>query len=275
MKQLTDRVVLITGASRGLGVEMARRFGSAGARLALAARSGSDLEKVRAEMEEHGAKAIAVPADVSDLESLRAMLKEVEKALGPVDVLVNNAGIEEVNDFENVSLERMEQLVQVNLIGPLWLSRLVIPSMIERRTGHICNISSLAGVTPVPHNAVYAATKHGLVGLSRSLRMELEEHGIEVSVVCPGFVEGGMFEKWGRPALKSAGAVTPEQVADAVLKAVTQNKGEIVVTKGLGKIADVTFAAAPEFAAKIMKRVGGAKFLADQAKINAEKSAKR
>ncbi|MFY9587972.1 MAG: SDR family oxidoreductase [Actinomycetota bacterium] len=275
MRPLTDRVVLITGASRGLGVEMARRFAREGSRLALAARSGSDLEKVRAEMGERGAKAIAVPADVSDLESLRAMLKEVESGLGPVDVLVNNAGIEDVFDFESTSPDRIEQIVQVNLIGPLWLTRLVLPSMIERRTGHICNISSLAGVTPVPHNAVYSSTKHGLVGMSRSLRMELEEHGVEVSVVCPGFVEGGMFEKWGRPALKSAGSVTMEQVADAVLKAVTENKGEIVVTKGLGKIADVTFAAMPEFAAKMMKRVGGAKFLQEQARINAEKSAKR
>ena len=275
MKPLTDKVVLLTGASRGLGVEMARRFADAGARLALAARSGSDLEKVRAQMEERGAKAIAVPADVSDLESLRAMLKEVESGLGPVDVLVNNAGIEEVYDFESTSPDRIEQIVQVNLIGPLWLTRLVLPPMIERRTGHICNISSLAGVTPVPHNAVYSSTKHGLVGMSRSLRMELEEHGVEVSVVCPGFVEGGMFEKWGRPALKSAGSVTMEQVADAVLKAVTENKGETIVTKGLGKIADVTFAAVPEFAAKVMKRVGGAKFLQEQAKINAEKSAKR
>ena len=274
MESLKDKVVLVTGASRGIGVELARRFAGEGARLALAARSLSDLEKVRAEIEERGAKAIAVPADVSDLESLRAMLKEVERALGPVDILVNNAGVEEVFDFENTSLERIEEIVQINLIGPLWLTRLVAPSMIERRTGHICNISSLAGVTPVPHNAVYATTKHGLVGMSRSLRMELEEHGVEVSVVCPGFVEGGMFEKWGRPALKSSGSVTMEQVADAVLKAVTENKGEIVVTKGLGKLADVTFAAAPELAAKLMKRVGGAKFLADQAKINAEKAGK-
>lgn len=143
--------------------------------------------------------------------------------------------------------------------------------MIERRSGHICNISSLAGVTPVPHNAVYSATKHGLVGLSRSLRLELAEHGVEVSVVCPGFVEGGMFLEWGRPALKSAGSVTSQQVADAVVKAVRDNKGETLVTKGLGKIADVTFAAAPELAAKMMRRVGGVSFLAEQARINAER----
>ena len=275
MRTLTDRVVLITGASRGLGVAMARRFAREGSRLALAARSGSDLEKVKGELEEHGAKALAVPADVSDLESLRAMLKEVESALGPVDVLVNNAGIEEVFDFEKVTPERIEQIVQVNLTGTLWLTRLVLPSMIERRAGHICNISSLGGVTPYPHNAVYAATKHGLVGLSRSLRMELEEHGVEVSVICPGFVEGGMFLEWGRPALKSAGSVTPEDVAVAVVRAVRENKGEIIVTKGLGKMARATFATAPELAAKMMKRVGGARFLAEQAKINAERAPKR
>ncbi len=271
MKPLTDKVVLLTGASRGLGVDMARSFAKEGSRLALAARSGSELEKVRAELETQGAKAIAVPTDVGDLASLRALVKETESALGPIDVLVNNAGIEEVCDFESMDFEYMEQMLSVNVLGLMWLSRLVVPSMMERRSGHICNIASLAGVTPVPHNTVYATTKHAVYGFSRSLRLELAEHGVEVSVVCPGFVEGGMFLRWGRPAPKVSGSVTPQQVADAVLKAVQSNKGEIIVTKGLGKIADVTFAMMPEIAAKVMKRTGASGFLEEQARINAEK----
>jgi len=271
MKTLKDRVVLITGASRGLGVDMAKAFAKQGSRLALAARSGSELEKVRAELEGQGGKAISVPTDVGDLASLRALVKETESSLGPIDVLVNNAGIEEVCDFESMDLEYMEQMLSVNVLGLMWLSRLVVPSMIARRSGHICNIASLAGVTPVPHNTVYATTKHAVYGFSRSLRLELADQGVEVSVVCPGFVEGGMFLRWGRTPPKVTGWVSSQQVAAAVLKAVLQNKGEIIVTKGLGKIADVTFAMMPEFSGKIMKRTGAAAFLEEQAKINAEK----
>jgi short-subunit dehydrogenase len=271
MKPLRDRVVLITGASRGLGVDMARAFAKEGSKLALAARSGSELEKVRAELESKGAKAVSVPTDVSDLASLRALVKETEASLGPIDVLVNNAGIEQVCDFETMDLESMEQILAVNVLGVVWLTRLVVPSMIARGSGHVCNIASLAGVTPVPHNTVYSTTKHAVYGFSRSLRMELADKGVEVSVVCPGFVEGGMFLQWGRPAPKVTGSVTSEQVADAVIKAVRNNKGEIIVTKGLGKIADVTFAAMPEIAAKVMKRTGASGFLEEQARINAQK----
>jgi short-subunit dehydrogenase len=271
MKPLKDKVVLITGASRGLGVDMARAFAAQGAKLALAARSGSALEQVRSELASGGAAVLPAPADVGDYESLQALVKEVEASLGPIDVLVNNAGIEDVYDFESTSPERMEEIVRVNVVGLMWLTRLVLPGMIERRAGHICNISSVAGVTPVPHNAVYSATKHAVVGLSRSLRIELAEHGIEVSVVCPGFVEGGMFLEWGREAPKVAGAVTPKKVADAVVRAVLDNKGETIVTRGLGKIADWMFPMAPEVSAKLMVRTGAAGFLRDQAKINSEK----
>jgi short-subunit dehydrogenase len=271
MKPLTDKVVLLTGASRGLGVDMARAFGARGARLALAARSGGELEKVRAELEAQGVKAVSVPTDVSDLASLRTLVKETEASLGPVDVLVNNAGLERVCNFESMDLEYMEQMLSVNVLGLIWLTRLVLPSMIERRSGHVCNIASLAGLTPVPHNAVYSATKHAVVGLSRSLRMELRTHGVEVSAVCPGFVEGGMFVEWGRPAPKAAPSVSSQAVADAVIKAVETNKGKIIVTRGLGKLADVTFAAMPEFAASMMRRTGAAGFLEEQAKINAER----
>ena len=271
MKPLKDKVVLITGASRGLGVDMARAFAARGAKLALAARSGSALEQVRAELASGGATVLPAPTDVGDYESLQALVKEVEASLGPIDVLINNAGIEDVYDFEATTPERMEEIARVNFVGLMWLTRLVLPSMIERRTGHICNISSVAGLTPVPHNAIYSATKHAVVGLSRSLRLEMAEHGVEVSVVCPGFVDGGMFKEWGRPPPKSSPAVSPEKVAEGVVRAVLENKGEVVVTKGLAKIADVSFAMMPEVAAKMYARSGALGYLRDQAKINAGK----
>jgi short-subunit dehydrogenase len=271
MRPLTDRVVLLTGASRGLGVDMARAFAAEGARLALAARSTDELEKVRAGLEETGGTAIAVPTDVNEIESLRALVRKTTDRLGPIDVLVNNAGVEYVFDFEDTPLERIDQILDTNLKAVVHLTRLVAPSMVERGSGHICNISSVAGFTPVPHNSVYSASKHALVGFTRSLRMELAEHGVEVSVVCPGFVEGGMFLAWGRPAPKTAGSVTSAQVASAVIDAVKNNRGKVVVAKGLAKMADAFFALMPKTSAKMMRRSGTADFLTEQARINAEK----
>ena len=271
MKPLKDKVVLITGASRGLGVDMARTFAREGAKLALAARSGAGLEKIRDELTAKGVAAIAAPADVGDYESLQALVKVTASALGPIDVLVNNAGIEDVYDFESMPPERIEEIMHVNVVGLMWLTRMVLPSMIERRSGHICNIASVAGLTPVPHNAVYSASKHAVVGLSRSLRLEMRRHGVEVSVVCPGFVEGGMFLEWGREPPKTSPAVSSQAVADGVVKAVLGNKGEVAVTKGLAKIADWTFAMVPEFAGKMYARSGALEFLREQAKINAGK----
>ncbi|MGH2727687.1 MAG: SDR family NAD(P)-dependent oxidoreductase [Actinomycetota bacterium] len=267
--------MLITGASRGLGVDMSRAFAAHGAKLALAARSGSALEQVRSELASGGTTVLAAPADVGDYESLQALVKEVEASLGAIDVLVNNAGIEDVYDYESTSADRIDEIVRVNVLGVMWLTRLVLPSMIERRTGHICNIASVAGLTPVPHNAVYSATKHAVVGFSRSLRLEMREHGIEVSVVCPGFVDGGMFKEWGRPPPKSSPAVSSEKVAKGVVRAVLDNKGEVVVTKGLAKIADVSFAIAPEFAMNMYAKSGALTYLRDQAKINAEKGPRK
>ena len=271
MNPLTDKVVLVTGASRGLGTDMARLFAREGAKLVLAARSGAGLEQLRDELTAKGVTALATPADVGDYESLQALVKEVESTLGGIDVLINNAGIEDVADFETMSPERIEEIMHVNVVGLMWLTRLALPGMIARGSGHVCNISSVAGLTPVPHNAVYSASKHAIVGFSRSLRWELAEHGIEVSVVCPGFVDGGMFAEWGRPAPKASPAVSPQKVAEGVVRAVLDNKGEMVVTRGLTKIADVTFALIPELAGKIAGKTGAYGYLREQAKINAEK----
>lgn len=273
MRPLTSKVVLITGASRGIGIDIAHAFANQKARLALAARSAGELEKVRAALQERGAEAIAVPTDVADLDSLRALVVGVEESLGPVDVLVNNAGIEQVCDFEGMPLEDISSIVNVNVLGLIRLTRLVAPSMVERGSGHVVNMASVAGLIAVPHNAVYSASKHAVVGISRSLRVELADHGIGVSVVCPGFVEGGMFARWGRKAPALAGSVTTRQVADAVVDSVLRNRAEVVVNKGLGRIADWFEAIAPDLSARMMRRTGVVGFLREQARINAGRGA--
>lgn len=270
MRPLTDRVVLITGASRGLGVDMAHEFARRGSRLALAARSEDELEKVRLDVEAAGAEAVAVPTDVSDAASLENLVARVEDSLGPIDVLVNNAGIERVCDFEEMPLADIERLIGVNVVGLALLTRLVVPSMIRRGEGHIVNIASMAGLMPVPHNAVYSCSKHAVVGLSRSLRLELAEHGIGVSVVCPGFVEGGMFLEWGRKPPSAAGWVTPKQVAQATVRAVLDNRAEAKVIAALGKIGPVLQALSPSFSGRAMGTSGVVGYLREQARLNAE-----
>jgi short-subunit dehydrogenase len=163
----------------------------------------------------------------------------------------------------------LERIIRVNFLGLTFLTRLVVPSMIERRSGHVCNVASMAGLMPVPHNAVYSATKHAVVGLTRSLRLELADHGVEVSVVCPGFVRGGMFLQWGRMPPAAAGVVTPEEVARATVRTVRKNLGEVNVTKGLGRIGDWFQAAMPEISGRMMGMTGVIDFLREQARLNA------
>jgi short-subunit dehydrogenase len=179
-----------------------------------------------------------------------------------------------VFDFETTPLEKVDAIVNTNVLAVIRLARLVAPSMVERGSGHICNIASAAGLNPVPYNAVYSASKHAIVGFSRSLRIELADRGVEVSVVCPGFVEGGMFLEWGRPPPKMAGSVTSAQVAQAVVEAVERNRGEVVVTKGLAKIGDWFQAIMPETSAAMMRRSGMVGYFREQARINAGKNAR-
>ncbi|MCA1840548.1 MAG: SDR family NAD(P)-dependent oxidoreductase [Actinomycetota bacterium] len=266
--ELKGKGVLITGASRGLGVEMARQFGKQGARLAIAARSKGELEQVASALQAEGISTTAIPTDVGDRSSLEALVAQATLNLGGIDVLVNNAGVEQVYDFEEMNLDLIEQIIQVNVTGLIALTRLVSPAMIDRRSGHIVNISSMAGLLPVPHNSVYSASKHAVVGFSRSLRLELAEHGVGVSVVCPGFVEGGMFERWGRPAPSAAGAVSVDAVAKATVGAVINNSAEVKVNSALGKLGPVIHALSPSVSGGLIHRTGVAKFLKSQAELN-------
>lgn len=271
MRPLEGKVVLITGASRGLGVDMAHAFAGQRAKIGLAARSGDELAKVRADVEASGVQATDFTADVGDIRALPDLVARVERALGPVDVLVNNAALEHVTHFETEALERIDQIVGVNVTGLIALTRLVVPGMIARGAGHVVNVASVAGLVPVPFNAVYSATKHAVVGFSRSLRLELRDAGVGVSVVCPGFVDGGMFAEWGRPAPKISKAVTPKQVADGVVAAVLRNRGEVVVTRGLARLGGVFQSVAPDLSGTMMDRTGMLAFLREQADINAKR----
>ena len=262
--ELRGSIGILTGASRGLGVYIAEELTRKGVSLALAARSEEELKETQARVERLGGRAITVPTDVGKMTDLQALVEATEQDLGAIDLVVNNAGIEKYDYFQEIDPEVIERTLRVNLWAPEVLTRLVLPGMVERRRGHIVNIASVAGKTAVPYNSIYSSSKHGLVGFSWSLREEVKPYGIGVSVVCPGFVaDAGMFHHWsqGKKPPSVSQAVSPEKVAAAIVRAVEADKAEIIVARGLTKIVDVTHAISPAFTTAVARRAGAYTFL--------------
>lgn len=225
------KVTVITGASRGIGRAVALAASAKGARVGLIARSRGDLETVLKECGGRGAIAVA---DVGDVDELRAAIASLENELGPIDVLVANAGIGAFGAFADVTDEEIANLVAVNVLGTLHTIRTVVPGMIERRRGHIVTMASIAGRIGTPFEALYAATKFAGVGLTEGLAIELEPYGIGVSMVNPGPVATNFGEARGHVYdRRSPKPVAAKVVADAVIRAVADNKLEQYVPRWL------------------------------------------
>ena len=250
--------VLLTGGSRGIGPFMARGLLARGTNLTLTARSEEDLAAVR---EALGPERVAIaPGDVSVEADREKMVGVAEESFGPIDVLVNNAGIESVLPFSEFEDDEIRRVLEVNLEAPILLTRLVVPGMIERGKGHIVNISSLSGRTGPPYHTIYASTKHGLYGFSLSLRAELRGTGVSTSVICPGYItEAGMFaEQRGMDPPKKSGAWgTPRDVTRAVVRSIEKNVPDIIVARGMAKLADIAVAVSPRLVDAIARRTGG------------------
>ena len=237
MTELRKAHAVVTGASRGLGRVIADALAAEGADVTLAARSTADLDATRALVERRGGRVLTVPTDVADAHDRERLVASARAELGPIDVLVNNAGVESTTWFTDVDPADVEHQIAVNLTAPLLLTQLVLPDMIVRRRGHIVNIASIAGKAGGPFEAVYSATKGGLVRASESLRAELVGTGVHVSTVCPGFVdEVGMYarhaQEAGVHASRWIGTTTPEKVAVAVVRALRRDAPELVVSPG-------------------------------------------
>jgi short-subunit dehydrogenase len=227
--ELRGRVVVLTGASRGLGVRIALAFARQGAHLVLAARDAQGLDAVAEQVRGAGGVATAVVCDVTAAED-RARLLQAAEAAGPVAVLVNNAGVEVPVAVVDQSPADIDQQLAVNLIAPIHLTRAALPALLARRAGVVVMVSSMSGKSPTPFNAVYSATKHGLNGFAASLRLELEGTGVHVGVVCPSFVaEAGMWADAGVSAPPLLREVAPDRVVDGVMR-VVQGASEVLVT---------------------------------------------
>ncbi len=188
---LKDKTVLITGGSRGLGLVMAREFAREGSRLVLCARDEQELEQARTDVEQFGGEVMTVSCDVTNREAVNEMIAAVNHRFDAIDVLVNNAGIIQVGPLEVMTMQDFEQAMQAHFWGPLNTIMAVLPSMRQKKSGRIVNISSIGGKVSVPHLVPYSASKFALVGLSKGLRAELLKDGVSVTTVCPGLMRTG------------------------------------------------------------------------------------
>ena len=222
MKDLAGKTVLLTGASTGLGPVIARRLHRAGARFVLSARNEAALDKLSKEL--GGARVVV--ADLSRAGEPERLAREA----GAVDVLVSNAGIPATGRLATFEIDEIDRAIAVNLRAGIVLAKALAPAMVERKSGHLVFMSSIAGKIPSGGETIYNATKFGLRGFALALREELWGTRVGVSVIVPTFVsEAGMWAVTGLKPNPIAGEVSPEQVADAVWKAITRNRREIDV----------------------------------------------
>jgi short-subunit dehydrogenase len=234
MEQLRGRTALVTGASGGLGVHLARGLAREGMNVGLVARREPELSALAAELEKLGVRSAALPADLSDLGQVDPLIERAEQALGPLDLLVNNAGVEIGAAFPLLTREELTSTVDLNLTAPMLLTHRVLPGMLERGHGHVVFISSIAGKIGPAYNEPYAATKAGLVGLTQSLRAEYLHEPVGFSVICPGFIAGdGMYQRMVEEGVKSnrlMGETTVEKVTEATVRAIQRDLPEVIET---------------------------------------------
>ena len=191
MSHLKDKIVLITGASSGIGAACAKQFAEQGANVILAARRLERIQSLANELEQqYGIKALAQPLDVRDRETVDALLPSLDPAWQSIDILVNNAGLALGSELMQESdIDNWDAMIDTNLKGLLYVTRAILPSMVKRSSGHIINIGSIAGHETYPRGNVYSATKHAVTALSQSLRLDLLGTGLRVSNISPGAVD--------------------------------------------------------------------------------------
>jgi short-subunit dehydrogenase len=233
MKIQAGDTVLLTGASGGLGRYLAHALVDHQVRQVLVAHPGTNLEELRKEIKGRGGEAIVITSDLRDANQRRQLLQEARNQLGPIDILINNAGVEFTSAYHELGEEDIYDTLRVNLEAPMILSRLVLPEMLKRKRGHIVNIASLAGKSGPAFQEPYAASKAGLINFTVSLRATYGGSGVSASVIVPGFVETGIYAKLksksGCSAPALIGTSPPEAIPRAVIRAIQRDLPEIIV----------------------------------------------
>jgi len=233
MKSLRNKVALLTAASGGIGHAVARALATEGVDVAVSGRRADVLEALARDLRDRGVRAAVVPADLADLDRVDSVVDRTEEALGPVDLLINNAGVESCASFTRRTREDLTATVDLNLTAPMLLTHRVLPGMLERGAGHVVFMSSVAGKRGAAYQGPYCASKAGLVTLVQSLRTEYASTPVGFSVVCPGFVAGdGMFQRYldeGLTPPRALGHTTLDRVAGKALAAIRRDLPEVQV----------------------------------------------
>ena len=233
-RSLAGKVVAITGGARGIGEATARAIVAKGGKVAIGDLDSELAQQTAAAL---GGETIALELDVTRRQSFEDFLSQVEERLGPVDVIVNNAGIMPVGPFVEEDDATARRMVDINLHGVIFGTKLAIPGMVRRGSGHIVNIASTAGKGGFPGGATYCATKHAVVGLSEAVRAELRDTGVEVSVVMPAVVNTELGS--GLVEARGVKVSEPSEVADAIVDALEAPKFDVWVPKLTGAISRV------------------------------------
>jgi all-trans-retinol dehydrogenase (NAD+) len=224
MRDVKGKVALITGAARGMGRLLAEKFAQDGAVVVIADVDSSALEQAKRELVESGAAVHAYAFDVSDREQVYRTAEKIKAEVGPVQILVNNAGVIFKGDLLDQPDEKIETTYAVNLLGTVWMTKAYLPGMIETGQGHIVNMASASGLMGLSGGAAYGSSKWAVIGFTESVRYEMmkEKHPITFTIVCPSYVGTGMFE--GAKPPKSTTFLNPKNVVDRIYMAVKKDK---------------------------------------------------
>jgi short-subunit dehydrogenase len=233
MNPLNEKVVLITGASSGIGKAAAYAFAAHKAHLVLVARRVELLTELKHDLAREGLSVLAIPTDLVRENDLQTLCQTVLQHFGGVDVLVNNAGVSLGGAFPQQDPEAIRKMIDINVYAPMRLTQLILPSMLERKQGHIVNVSSMAGLLPIPGQTTYAPTRSAMIAFSQALRREIAGSGVRISTILPGWTRTAMVENMNFEALRAAKVLTswmtfddPAVPARAIVNAVLYNRDQ-------------------------------------------------
>ncbi|MDZ5471482.1 3-ketoacyl-ACP reductase [Bacillus sp. 31A1R] len=233
MSRIKGKTAIITGAGRGIGRATAIALAKEGVHIGLIGRTMSNLEQVADEIASFDVNISAAAADVADLESIQHAVEHIKADLGPIDILINNAGIAKFGGFLDLTPEEWEDIVRVNLMGVYNTTRAVLPEMIERKTGDIVNISSSAGQKGAPVTSAYSASKFAVLGLTESLMLEVRKHNIRVTALTPSTVATDLAYETNLITGDPERVMHPEDLAELIVSGLKLHPRVFVKSAGL------------------------------------------
>ncbi len=254
----TGRVVVITGAASGIGQELCRSFARRGARIGLLDLEQSRLETFANELGQAGVRCAAVAVDVRQREQVQGAVRKIADNLGPVDIVIPCAGICRASTVDDLRIAELEEIVRTNFLGTVYMIEAVLPSMLERKRGHIVGISSLAGVRGIPFESAYSASKAAVAAYLESLRPELQPRGIAVTTVFPGYVQTPLLDEINGlmgADMSSGKAFTPVAAAERIVQALERENAYAYFPWALGLSVRISRLLPPRLYDRVMGRM--------------------